>query len=99
MGQDLGFLAFTLPQVDNLMPTKKPRGEERTRAQTLPNQALHCRRRRIEHRNSRVQRCRIVIDRIRVWTQGVRDLVLERCWALHTFRVPVTPWQPMLSWT
>jgi hypothetical protein len=25
--QDLGFLAFTLPQVDILMPTKKPRGE------------------------------------------------------------------------
>src|SRR5436305_7964155 len=24
--QDLGFLAFTLPQVEILMPTKKPRG-------------------------------------------------------------------------
>ena len=28
--QDLGFLAFTLPQVAILMPTKKPRGEELT---------------------------------------------------------------------
>src|SRR5205807_9486064 len=26
--QDLGFLAFTLPQVEILMPTKKPWGEE-----------------------------------------------------------------------
>ena len=26
--QDLGFLAFTLPQVDILMPTKKPWGAE-----------------------------------------------------------------------
>ena len=26
--QALGFLAFTLPQVDILMPTKKPRGQE-----------------------------------------------------------------------
>ena len=26
--QDLGFLAFTLPQVEILMPTKKPRGQE-----------------------------------------------------------------------
>ena len=33
--QDLGFLAFTLPQVDILMPTKKPRGEELTREQQM----------------------------------------------------------------
>jgi hypothetical protein len=26
--QDLGFLAFTLPQVEILMPTKTPRGQE-----------------------------------------------------------------------
>jgi hypothetical protein len=26
--QDLGFLAFTLPQVEILMPIKKPCGEE-----------------------------------------------------------------------
>ena len=26
--QDLGFLGFTLPGVDVLMPTKKPRGQE-----------------------------------------------------------------------
>jgi hypothetical protein len=26
--QDLGLLAFTLPQVEILMPTKKPRGQE-----------------------------------------------------------------------
>ena len=29
--QDLGFLAFTLPEVTILMPTKKPRGQELTR--------------------------------------------------------------------
>ena len=28
--QDLGFLACTLPPVDTLMPTKKPRGQELT---------------------------------------------------------------------
>ena len=39
--QDLGFLAFTLPQVEILMPTKKPRGQELTRKQHLANQALH----------------------------------------------------------
>src|SRR2546427_3993483 len=58
--QDLGFLAFTLPQVEILMPTKKPRGRELTLEEKLANQALHHRRRRIEHVNSSVKRCRIV---------------------------------------
>src|SRR5262249_48362929 len=31
--QDLGFLPFTLPDVEILMPTKKPRGQELTREQ------------------------------------------------------------------
>ena len=57
--QDPGFLAFTLPQVEILMPTKKPRGEERTLEQQRANQALHHRRLRIEHVNSSVKRCRI----------------------------------------
>jgi len=94
--QDLGFLAFTLPQVAILMPTKKPRGEDLTPAQPLANQALHQRRLRIEHVNSSVKRCRIVKDRIRLWKQGVRDLVMELCCALHNFRVRLTPWQPMI---
>ena len=57
--QDLGFLAFTLPQVEILMPTKKPRGEELTLEQHLVNQTLHARRLRIEHVNGSVKRCRI----------------------------------------
>ena len=80
--QDLGFLAFTLPQVEILMPTKKPRGEELTREQHVANQALHQRRLRIEHVNSSVKRCRIVKDRIRLWKKGIRDLVMEICCAL-----------------
>ena len=31
--QDLGFLAFTLDQVEIIMPTKKPRGRALTRVQ------------------------------------------------------------------
>ena len=68
--QDLGFLAFTLPQVEILMPTKKPCGQELTWEQHVANQALHCRRLRIEHVNSSVKRCRIVKDRIRLWKQA-----------------------------
>ena len=94
--QDLGFLAFTLPQVEILMPTKKPRGQELTLEQQRTNQALHHRRLRIEHVNSSVKRCRIVKDRIRLWKEGVRDVVMEICCALHNFRVRLAPWQPMI---
>ena len=94
--QDLGFLAFTLPEVEILMPTKKPRGQELTLEQQRANQALHQRRLRIEHVNSSVKRCRIVKDRIRLWKEGVRDLVMELGCALHNFRVRLTPWQPMV---
>ena len=97
MLQDLSFLAFTLPHVEIRMPTKKPRGAELTREQERANQALHQRRLRIEHVNSSVKRCRIVKDRIRLWKQGVRDLVMELCCALHNFRVRLTSWQPMIE--
>jgi hypothetical protein len=94
--QDLGFLSFTLPEVAILMPTKKPRGEELTLEQQLTNQALHHRRLRIEHVNSSVKCCRIVKDRLRLWKEGVRDLVMELCCALHNFRVRLNPWLPMI---
>ena len=94
--QDLGFLGFTLPEVELLMPRRKPRGQELTTEQQWSNEALHQRRLRIEHVNSSVKRCRIVKDRLRLWKQGVRDQVMEICCALHNFRVRLTPWQPMI---
>jgi DDE superfamily endonuclease len=72
--QDLGFLAFTLPQAEILMPVKKPRGQELTREQYRANQTLYQRQLRIEHVNSSVKRCRIVKDCIRLWKEGVGDL-------------------------
>jgi len=94
--QDLGLLAFTLPEVVILMPIKTTQGQELTREQQRANQALNQRRLRIEHVNSRVKRCRIVKDRLRLWKAGVRDRVMEICRALHNFRVRLTPWQPMV---
>ena len=94
--QDLGFLAFTLPQVEILMPTKKPRGQELSLEEQRANTALNQRRLRIEHVNSSVKRCRIVKDRIRLWKQGVRDVVMELCCALHNFRVRLNPRLPMI---
>lgn len=93
--QDLGFLAFTLPEVDILMPTKKPRGQELTCEQKAANRALARRRVRIEHVNSSVKRCRIVKDTLRLLKHGLRDLVMELCCALHNFRLRLSPWLPM----
>jgi hypothetical protein len=78
------------------MLTKKPRGQELTLEQPRASQALHQRRLRIEHVNSSVKRCRIVKDRLRLWKQGVRDLVMEICCTLHNFPVRLTPGQSMV---
>jgi hypothetical protein len=80
--QDLGFVGFTLPEVEILMPMKKPRGQLLTPDQQRVNRSLHERRLRIEHVNSSIKRCRIVKDRIRLWKHGIRDLVMEICCAL-----------------
>jgi len=94
--QDLGFLAFTLEQVEVIMPSKKPRGGELTSEQKAANQLIARRRVRIEHVISSVKRCRIVKDTIRLFKEDVRDMVMEVCCALHNFRVRLTPWQPMI---
>jgi hypothetical protein len=94
--QDLGFLAFTLDQVEIIMPTRKPRGRKLTRAQKAANRRIARRRVRIEHVNGSVKRCRIVHDTCRLRKAGIRDLIMEVCCALHNFRVRLTPWQPMV---
>ena len=92
----LGCLALTRPQVASLMPTKPPRGQELPLEPQLANQARHDRRLRLEPVHSSRKRCRVVQDRIRLWKQGIRDLVRELCCALHHFRVRLTLWQPMV---
>ena len=89
-------MAVMLPQVEILMPTKKPPGAELPLAQQRANQVLNYRRLRIEHVNSNVKRCCVVKDRIRLWKQSVRDVVMEIGCALHNFRVRLVPWQPMV---
>jgi hypothetical protein len=94
--QDLGFLAFTLDQVEIIMPTRKPRGRALTRAQKAVNRRIARRRVRIEHVNSSIKRCRVVHDTSRLRKAGVCDRVMEVCCALHNFRIRLTPWQPMI---
>jgi hypothetical protein len=94
--QDLGGLGFTLDQGEIIRPTRKPRGRALTRPQQAANRRIARRRVRLAHVNSRVKRWRIVHDTCRLRRAGVRDLIMEVCCALHTFRVRLTPWQPMV---
>ena len=95
--QERGLQAFTLEGVEILQPTKKPRGKELTPEQKEDNQALSRRRVRIEQVNSRVKRCRMLKETIRMWKAGIRDMVMEIGCGLHNFRVRLTPsWTPMV---
>jgi hypothetical protein len=68
-----------------------------TRAQKAANRKLARRRVRIEQVNSRVKRCRMLKETIRLWKTGIRDMVTEIGCALHNFRVRLTPsWTPMV---
>jgi hypothetical protein len=52
--QDLGLLAFTLDQVERIMPTKGSRGRALTRQQQAANRRITRRRARSAHVNSRI---------------------------------------------
>lgn len=84
---DLGFVGYTLPDVRHTRPTRKPKGGTLTNAQKTANQAIARRRIVIDHVISGIKRCRIVKDTIRLWKEGVRDLVMEICCALHNLRM------------
>jgi hypothetical protein len=89
---DLGFLGYELPGVQHTRPIKKPKGRELTPEEKAYNRTIAQRRIVVEHIISSVKRCRIVKDAIRLWKEGVRDLVMEVCCGLHNFRVRITPW-------
>ena len=90
--QDLGFVGFSLDDVQITMPHKKPRGQELTPAQKAENQVISHRRVRIEHIICSIKRCRIVKDTIRLWKDTARDLVMAICCGLHNFRLRLNPW-------
>src|SRR5262245_45443463 len=95
--QDLGFQAFTLDGVDTLQPTRKPRRRESMLVQKAMNRKLSRRRVRIDHVNSRVKRCRMLKETVRVWKAGIRDMIMEIGCALHNLRARLTPsWTPMV---
>jgi len=92
--QDLGFQAFTRDHVEIRMPTRKPRGRALRRRPKAANRRIARRCVRLAPVNSRVKRGRMVHDTCRLRKAGVRDLVMEVCWALHNFRIRLVSWQP-----
>jgi len=95
--QDLGFLGFTLANVETLTPFKRPPGGSLTPAQKAFNRQLAALRVRIEHVIRSVKRCRMVKDICRLHTVGARDAVMEIACSLHNFRLSLFPWQPLIK--
>jgi hypothetical protein len=94
---ETGLQAFTLEGVAILPPTKKPRGTALTSEQKAGHRAISRRRVRSAQVKSSVKRCRMRKETIRMWTEGMRDMVMAIGCALHNFRVRMTPsWTPMV---
>ena len=94
---DLGFPACTREGGDIIQPTKKPRGQALTPEQQEANREISRRRVRSAQVNSRVKRCRMLTETIRMWNAGMREMVMEIGCSLHHFRVRWTPsWTPMV---
>ena len=88
----MGFQGFRVQDVEILQPTKKPRGGELTPEQNEENRRIASIKMRIEHVIGSIKRYRIVKEKMRLWREGVRDMVMETCCALHNFRLRYRPW-------
>lgn len=89
---DLGFLGYELAGVAHTRPFKKPKGGELSAEQKAYNRLVAQRRIVAEHVIRSVKRCRMVKDTIRLWKDGLKDMVMEVSCGLHNFRVRTTPW-------
>ena len=81
-----------MQDVEILQPTKKPRGGELTPEQKEENRRIASIKMRIEQVIGSIKRSRIVKEKMRLWREGVRDMVMETCCALHNFRLRYRPW-------
>lgn len=90
--QDLGFQGFTLEGVTITQPHKKLPGADLTDDAKATNQLIARRRVPIEHVIASIKRLRILKEPIRLWKEGVRDMVIAIGAALHNLRVRINPW-------
>jgi hypothetical protein len=90
--QERGFQGFTLDGITIIQPKKKPRGGELTPPEKAHNRDISSIRVLIEHAIGGVKRYRMVKDKIRLLSDGIRDAVMETCCGLHNFRLQYRPW-------
>lgn len=85
--QDLGFKGHRPEGVTLMQPHKKPRTTELTEEQKQQNKQKASLRVKVEHTIGSVKIYRILKDRIRLYKQGIKDLVMELGCALHDFKL------------
>jgi hypothetical protein len=94
--QDKGFQGFVVAEVEIIQPKKKPRNGELTTEEKMENRRINSIRVRIEHVISSIKRYRIVKDKLRLWREGIHDMVMETCCGLHNYRLRYRPWSYQL---
>ena len=95
--QDRGFQGFAVDGVVIIQPKKKPRGGELTIEEKAENRRINRIRVQVEHVISGIKRCRIVKDKLRLWREGIHDMVMETCCGLHNYRLRYRPWSYPVS--
>jgi hypothetical protein len=85
--EDSGFEGHNPQDVNICRPVKKPKGKELTDEQKRTNREKSARRVIVEHSIGKIKIFRIVKDRIRIWKNDAKDLVMEICCGLHNFKI------------
>lgn len=87
VNQDLGFPGHKPEGVEIRMPEKKPKNGELSEEQKRSHKEKSSIRVKVEHALGKVKIYRILKDRIRLWKQGVKDMVMALCCGLHNFKL------------
>jgi len=85
--EDSGFEGHNPEGVQIERPVKKPKGGELTTEQKQANHKKASKRVKVEHCIGRVKIFRILKDRIRIWKNKARDLVMEIGCAIANFKI------------
>lgn len=85
--QDLGFKGHTPEGVHVQMPHKKPRTRDLSEEQKQQNKQKASVRVKVEHTIGRVKIYRVLKDRIRMYKQDIKDLVIELGCGLNNYKL------------
>lgn len=87
LGFDLGFEGLEIPNVQIVLPWKKPKGKELTELQKQQNTCFARRRIKVEHAIAGIKRNRSVQDIYRNIKENTDDLFMSVACGLHNLRV------------